>query len=373
MKKLLMFLMVAFLGIVLVACGSGSESEDTSGEDTSGDETSGEDTTETNEEEGGGEETTVDLNRMRVVIGSSSTGGDTYQNADAVTRYLEDEMDTNTKVDAVGALRAFDELGQAKDDGSTVMFFHDMAYLGVEYGSFDEDQALENWTVGPIVATNPGNAFLTSGDAPYDTMAESAEWLEENPDETVTVAVEAGGTSEVSFDAYYLWVKQEFGEEVSDRIHTYVTGSQEDKNQALWDGNADVIHGSIGANEQYTEDGVEDKIKMKFLGITASERVEGYDVPTFDEQGITVDGESFTFDKEFFFLMPADVNSSFATNLDNAVAEVVENPDYEEDLNTNTYVVNHKPAEEAKEYLLEKREEIQSLIEQSPDLDDISK
>lgn len=350
MKKLMMFLMAVLL-IVLAACGSDSSSSDAEAEE--GD-------------------TSVDLDRVRVLIGSTSTGGDTYQNADAVTRYMEDAMDTNMKVDAVGALRAFDELSKAKDDGSTIMFFHDMSYLGVEYGSFDQEHELENWTIGPVVATNPGNAFLTKGDAPYDTMAESAEWLKENPDETITVAIESGGVSEVVFDGYYLWVKEEYGTEVSDRILAYVTGSQEDKNQALWDGNADIIHGSIGANNQYTEDGVEDKIKMKFLGITAGERVEGFDIPTFAEQGITVNGEEFVFDKEFFFLMPKNVDENFAGKLDEAVAQVTGNEDYAKDLKKNTYVVNHKPADEAKEYLMEKRDNFRYIIENAPNLDDIA-
>lgn len=356
MKKLTMFLMVVLLGVLLVACSS--DSEEASGNAT---------------EKGGGEGTSVDLDRIRVLIGSTSTGGDTYQIADAVSRYTEKVLDTNMKVDAVGALRAFDELGKAKDDGSTILFFHDMAYLGVEYGSFDKENELENWTIGPVVAANPGNAFLTKADAPYDTMAESAEWLVDNPDETVTVAIESGGVSEVVFDGYFLWVKEEFGTEVSDRIHVYVTGSQQDKNQALWDGNADIIHGSIGANEQYTKDGVEDKIKMKFLGITAGERVEGFDVSTFAEQGITVNGEEFVFDKEFFFLLPKNVDENFETALENALAEVVENPDYEKDLNTNTYIVDYKPSDEAEKYLMEKRDKLRYIIENAPKLDEITK
>ncbi|SFE38079.1 Tripartite-type tricarboxylate transporter, receptor component TctC [Lentibacillus persicus] len=361
MKKLIMFLMAALLIAVLAACGSDSSDSDAEAESEN---TSGEEASEG--------ETGVDLDRVRVLIGSTSTGGDTYQNADAVTRYMEKAMDTNMKVDAVGALRAFDELSKADDDGSTIMFFHDMAYLGVEYGSFDQEHELENWTIGPVVATNPGNAFLTSGDAPYDTMAESAEWLNENPDETITVAIESGGVSEVVFDGYYLWVKEEYGTEVSDRILAYVTGSQEDKNQALWDGNADIIHGSIGANNQYTEDGVENKIKMKFLGITAGERVEGFDIPTFAEQGITVNGKEFVFDKEFFFLMPKNIDENFASKLDEAVTQVAENEDYAADLKKNTYVVNHKPADEAKEYLMEKRDNFRYIIENAPSLDDIA-
>ncbi|SFJ80590.1 Tripartite-type tricarboxylate transporter, receptor component TctC [Halobacillus dabanensis] len=321
---------------------------------------------------GGDSENSIDQSRVRVVIGSSSTGGDTYQNAEAVSRYLEDGLGTNMKVDAIGAVKAFDELSTAKDDGSTVMFFHDMAYLGVEYGSFKEENKLENWTIGPVVAINPGNAFLTSGDAPYDTLAESAEWLNENPEETITVAIQAGGVSEIVFDGYYLWAKEEFGTGVSDRINVYVTGSQEDKNQALWDGNADIIHGSIGSNSEYTKKGVEDKIKMKFLGVTASERVEGYDIPTMAEQGITVNGKEFTFDKEFFFLMPKEVDEEFATKLDQAVQEVVDMENYQEDLQKNAYITNYIPAKESTDYLLEKREEVNQIIEEAPDLDKIA-
>lgn len=40
--------------------------------------------------------------RVRVVIGSTSTGGDSYMIADMVTRYLGEEMGFNGKVDAIG-------------------------------------------------------------------------------------------------------------------------------------------------------------------------------------------------------------------------------------------------------------------------------
>ncbi len=345
MKKILVVVLISILALVLAACGSSTSGSENSGEIP---------------------------DRVRVVIGSTSTGGDTFQNAEAASRYLEDEMSTNMKVDAIGGVQAFDELSKAKDDGSTVMFFHDMAYLGVEYGAFNEENKLENWEIGPVVSINPGNAFLTSGDAPYDTMAESAEWLSENPDETVTVAIQAGGVSEIIFDGYYLWAKEEFGTEVSDRIKVYVTGSQEDKNQALWDGNADIIHGSIGANAEFTKEEVEDKVKMKFLGLSASERVEGYDIPTFAEQGITVNGEEFTFDKEFFYLMPKDIEDSYVEQLDQSLEEVVSNESYQEDLSKNAYITNYISAEESTDYLLEKREEVNKIIEQAPDLDDIS-
>lgn len=350
MKKIIMTLTTIIMITLLAACGSSDS------------------TSNSNEDSG------FDQDRVRVVIGSSSTSGDSYQIADATSRNIEEILDTNMKVDAIGANQAFSELDKAKDDGSTMFFFHDMAYLSVAYGELPDEYELDNFTVGPVVATNPGNAFLAKDDAPYDTMAESAEWLEENPDETITVAIEAGGTSEITFDLYYFWIEEEFGEDVVDRVNVYVTGSQEDKDQALWDDNADIIHGSLGANEEYTKDGVEDKIKMKFLGITAEEKVEGFDdISTFGEQGIAVDGEEAVFDKEFFYLLPKDVDEDVLTALDDAAAEIAEGDAYKEDLGEYGYVVNYISAKEAKDYLFEKRDKLSEIIEKAPDLDDITK
>lgn len=360
MKKFLSILMAVVLMMVAAACGNqstnGTEKEESTSPSAS-ESTAGK----------------VDLSRIRVLIGSTSTGGDTYQIADLISRNIAETLDTNIKVDAVGAERAFNELAKAKNDGSEVMVFHDMAYLGVEYGSSDAKNALENWTMGPVFATNPGNAFLTKADAPYNTMAEAAEWLKNNPTEEISVAIEAGGVSEIGFDGFYLWVKETYGTEVSDRIKVYVTGSQKDKDQALWDGNVDIIHGSIGSNNEYTKDEVDAKIKMKFLGLTAGERVEGYDIPTFAEQGITVNGKEFVFDKEFFFILPKDVDPNFVASLDKAVAEAAENEAYQNDLLKNAYVANYKPANQAANYLIEKRDTFRYIIQNAPKLDDIAK
>lgn len=359
MKKALIFLLVLVLAVGLIGCGKETgKPVDTASEPV---------------EVGDVEDTKVDFSRMRILIGSTSTGGDTYENADAISRYLEDELGVNTAIDSVGAARAFGELKKAPKNGSTVMFFHDMTYLGVEFGSYSEDFALENWEIGPIVSTNPGNAFLAKHDAPYDTLSEASEWLANNPNETISVAIEAGGVSEILFDAFYLWTKDEYGTEVSDRIRVYVTGGQSDKDQALWDGNADIIYGSMGANAQFTEEGVEDQIKMKFLAVASNERMKGFDVPTFKEQGITFKGAEFAFDKEFFFLLPKDVDPTFIAKLDKAVENVMnKQPQYEEDLNKRTYLKNHKSVKESKEYLYEKRALMQRMISEAPDLDDIT-
>ena len=107
--------------------------------------------------------------------GTPSTGGDSYMIADMVTRYLGEEMGFNGKVDAIGNAQALDTISKAKGDGTTIMMFHDMAFLSVLFGAVSEDYALENLTVGPRIGVNPGGCFVAKADAPYNNLNEAAQ------------------------------------------------------------------------------------------------------------------------------------------------------------------------------------------------------
>ena len=96
---------------------------------------------------------------VRVVIGSTSTSGDSYLIADTVSRHLSKVLEANFKVDAVGAAEALAAMQDSKPDGNTIMMFHDMTYLGVSFKSYDDIYKLENMEVGPRVAQNPGAAW----------------------------------------------------------------------------------------------------------------------------------------------------------------------------------------------------------------------
>lgn len=91
---------------------------------------------------------------IRVVIGSTSTGGDTYQNSTIVVDQLAEKLDLNMKVDAVGASSAFRTLDR-DSRGNTLMIFHDQSYLGHLYGVEGYDDIFEKYTVGPTLAINP--------------------------------------------------------------------------------------------------------------------------------------------------------------------------------------------------------------------------
>ena len=136
---------------------------------------------------------------VRVVIGSTSTSGDSYLIAQTACRYLEKELGCNMKVDAVGAAQALNTMQTAKADGKTIMMFHDMTYLSVLFGAQPAKFALENMTVGPRFAQNPGAAWAATKKAPYENLVEAAEYLKANPDAKVRMACEAGGVSHIAF------------------------------------------------------------------------------------------------------------------------------------------------------------------------------
>ena len=92
--------------------------------------------------------------------GGTPSNTETYMIADMVTRYLGEEMGFNGKVDAIGNAQALDTISKAKGDGTTIMMFHDMAFLSVLFGAVSEDYALENLTVGPRIGVNPGGCFV---------------------------------------------------------------------------------------------------------------------------------------------------------------------------------------------------------------------
>lgn len=316
------------------------------------------------------EETTFDGKKVRVVIGSSSTTGDSYMIADMTMRYLSKALNANTKVDAVGAGPAFEAISTADPDGSTIMMFHDMTYLGISFGAFDEKYSLENMIVGPRIGLNPGACFAASASAPYDDMREMAEYLKANPDKNVRAAVEAGGVSHIGFISYYEWVAKEYGQDVADRIDVVVGGSTAEKSQMLWDGNTDIIFADYSSLLQYTEEGVEDQLKMKFIALL--DDIDGVDIPTFADLGVTLGEEPFEFSKEFVIYFPKDTPQALVDEIDAAAKEISTDQAFIDEMAKLTYKVDYLPAAETKAHIYEKRDALDGLIKAAPSLDELT-
>jgi tripartite-type tricarboxylate transporter receptor subunit TctC len=311
---------------------------------------------------------------LRIVIGSNATSGDTYQNSAIVAEALAKKLGINAKVDPVGPTAAFQAIARSSD-GSTIMLFHDQAYLGHLYKVRGYADIFSNYMIGPTVAINPGDAFLVPAKSPYQTIEDVLKAAGEG--KRVRVAIQPGGVSEIGFSALKNAVKVRFpGKEAN--LVPVNTGSQADKNQALFDGQADLINGSVQANEQYTRLPAGDQKAMRFvwiparaetlqqanpegMGQTTREQLMQYATP---KVAVTMDGKSnWAFDKEFFFLYNKDMKPEVVAALDKALAEIYAEGKIQDLQKKSFFIPNFKPSKEAAAYLKSKVETTARVIE----------
>lgn len=316
----------------------------------------------------------ADLPRnIRLVIGSTSTGGDTYQAAAIVADELSNKLGVNIKVDAVGAVNGFKAL-ERDSRGTTIMLFHDFAYLAELYDGKGFENPFEAYKVGATIATNPGNAYLVAADSPYHTMEDILTAAANGT--RIRVAIQPGGVSEIGFSAMKNAAKVRApGSEAN--IVPVNTGSQSDKNQAMWDDLADVINGSIQANEQFTQLDSDDQKAMRFVWITATPETlglapeAGMGKLTRDDMldyaspitSVTFDGtEDFTFDKEFFLLYNKDMDDAMIATIDQALTEIYAEGKIQERETEAFFMPNFRPTAEAAAHLEAKRETYKEVI-----------
>ncbi|MCW2305891.1 type 2 periplasmic-binding domain-containing protein [Rhodobium gokarnense] len=311
---------------------------------------------------------------VRIVIGSKSTGGDTYQNTSIVAQALAEKLDINVKVDAVGASAAFKTIDRLSD-GNTIMVFHDQSYLGYLYGRKGYSNPFDDYTVGPTVAINPGNAYLVPKSSPYQTIEDIIQACADG--KRIRVAIQPGGVSEIGFSALKNAIKIRYpGKEAN--LVAVNTGSQADKNQLLFDGQADLINGSVQANEQYTRLPADDQKAMRFVWLTARHETieqanpEGMGETSREEllkyvspnASVTQDGsKDFTFDKEFFFLYNKDMSPEIVAFYDKALGEIFAEGKIQETQKKSFFIPNFKPSSEAQSYLKDKMEQYKTIIE----------
>ena len=372
-KKATAVVAAAAMVMSMAGCGSKAATETTAAAASEAAQGGSEAAAETEAANVGGGESSLKGQNVRVVIGSTSTSGDSYMIADLVTRYLSKEMGFNGKVDAIGNAAALDEMQNAKGDGKTVMMFHDMTFLSVLFGSVDEQYALENMTVGPRIGQNPGACFGAAAEKGWNNLSDVTKYLQDNPDATVSFNIESGATSHLAFVAYYLYVKDTYGDDVASRIKAIVGGTTAEKLQRLWDRNADVIYGDTSAFEQYTKDGVEDQLKMTMFGSCGE--VNGVEIDSMAKDGVTFEGEPFEFAKDFCMYFPKDMDASVLAEYEAAMKKVTEDPAFIADMQKlyyNTLTADEVGVEASKEFIYNKREMCKSLIEKAPSLDTLT-
>lgn len=375
--KILSLLMM--LVLVLATVGCGNEEENNASTTSSTKETKAADVATKAEEE---PEMTVaerakDLikaRNIRVVIGSSSTGGDTYQSSSLVATKLEEVLGKKVKVDATGASAAFDAL-EKSSDGSTIMIFHDQAYLGYLYGKDGYMDIFREWQVGPSTLINPGNAFAVAKDSKFNTAEDIINACGNG--EQVRVAIQPGGVSEIGYSALKNAVKVLYPG-MEENLVAVNSGSQSEKNQAMWDGLADCINASVQGNTQFTLLDESDPTAMKFVWLTAGEETvkqaneAGYDGVSRDEllqyvyPNVSVaqdESSSFTFDKEFVILYNKDMSQDIVDLFDDALAEVFADEAFIQSAKDAFFIPNFRSSAESEEHFLTKMGAYKGILE----------
>ncbi len=311
---------------------------------------------------------------VRMVIGSNSTGGDTYQAASIVADALSEKLGVNVKVDAVGPAEGFKALARDKR-GSTIMLFHDHAFLGNIYGVQGSPDPFTEFSVGPTLMINPGNAYLVAKNSPYQTMDDVLNAAANG--ERIRVAIQPGGVSEIGFTAMRNAARVRApGSE--DNIVPMNTGSQGDKNQAMFDGLAEVINGSIQSNEQFAALPADDQKAMRFVWLTATPetlqmapeagmgeltRAKMLDYAT-PKTSVTLDGTTdFTFDKEFFLIYNKDMDPEQAQAIDAALAEIFQQEDVRKRMQDGFFMPDYRPMAESAAHLGQKRDTYAKIID----------
>ncbi len=316
----------------------------------------------------------IEGKNIRVVIGSSSTGGDTYQASSIIADALSEKLDSNFKVDAVGVTAAYRALERSRN-GNTIMVFHDQAYLGNLYEKKGYEDPFENYIVGPTFAINPGNAYLVAKNSAYKTVQDVIDAA--GAGNEVRVAIQPGGVSEIGYTAMKNAVRLQYPG-MEDNLAALNTGSQSDKNQAMFDGLADVINGSVQANEQYTRLPADDQKAMRFVWLTAREGTvkqaneEGMGKTSremlleFVNPNVNVPmGEdmNFTFDKEFFFLYNKNTDPAIVAAMDKALEEIFAEGKVQETMKKSFFIPDFQPSGESQSYLKNKRDQYAEIIQ----------
>jgi tripartite-type tricarboxylate transporter receptor subunit TctC len=312
---------------------------------------------------------------IRMVIGSTSTSGDTYQNSSIVAEALAEKLGVNIRVDPVGTNEALNATGR-DPRGTTIMLHHDQIYLSHLYGVPGIDDPFANFSIGPTVAINPGDCFLVPKNSPHQSMEDILAAAAKG--ERVRVAIQPGGVSEIGFTGMRNAARiRNPGSQAN--IVPVNTGSQADKNQAMWDGLADVINGSIQANEQFTQLPEDDRTAMRFVWITARPQTleqapeAGLGATTRQDMlkfaspqtSVTLDGsKDFTFDKEFFLLFNKEMDAGMAAEIDGALKEVYAAGEIQKRQTKAFFIPNYLPQAEATAHLRSKRDTVASIIEE---------
>lgn len=167
-----------------------------------------------------------------------------------------------------------------------------------------------------------------------------------------------------------MWLKNTYGEDVANQMRFVLGGSTDMNLQQLWDNNTDVIFGDYSSFLQYTAEGIDEQLALKYVGIM--DKIPGRDdVPVYGDMGITMDGKPLYFLKDFLIYLPKGTPDEVVAELDEAVAKMQADPLFVEDMAKMTYAAKTLQSKEAKEFIYAKHDSIKKVLSEAPNIEDL--
>lgn len=288
--------------------------------------------------------------RIEMLIGFAAGGG-----TDLVSRRIAEGMErelgqTVTPVNKPGAggLIALQEAAAAEPDGYTLSSF--VANNALIQKHFEEIvnfvDPLEELTILGMVNADYW-AIAVPSDAPYDTIPEFIEYLEENPGAKVS----DGGPGSA-----YHWGWRTFEDITGVSIETVTYGGTAAALSALAGRELTASSTAVPEAASLVDAGL-----IKVLGVAAPERYESFpDVATFSEQGVEM-----VYGPTRGIAGPAGLSDEVVETLSDAIRVAFESEAYQTFLSDSGYSGFYLDHEEATEFLASEEERLMGLMERA--------
>lgn len=255
------------------------------------------------------------------LIVAATAGGFADAHARIVATYLQET--TGIPVAVVnqaegGGVVAYDNVKNAKADGSTLLFYHSNFALACVNGTYDADP-INDFT--PIAWLESGGvqAIVVSANSPYQTLDDYINAALENPG-TVTFAIQSGGASEI--------IGAQLEKDKNCDLDLVEAGNQTEKIASLLGGYIDACNIGGATAAQYVESG-----DMRVLCSLGKERDPFYpDFVPAAEQGYP----SVVYESDFWLHGPADMDPALVEALNGMFKDMESNEKVKEQLEKQT-------------------------------------
>ena len=281
------------------------------------------------------------------IIVPAGAGGDTDFNARLLAQELTAKLPANfvvSNVNGNGGATGTRQVKDAKNDGSSVVFYH-TAFL-VNQASGATDYGFEAYNFASIAGLSAGNVVTVNSSLGINTLEELYNYTKENPGK-LKMAAQTGATSY----AVAMQMKN-----AGFDVNIVDAGSAADRLAAVLGGHVDVILAAYGSVKDYVKEGTLVPLAMDGDNDLVVE-AEDIDVKAMKNLGYDINLPFY-----YFFAFPEGTDEGLVEAFNAAVKDTIENnSEYQEKIYNSYY---QQPVFLPKDEGLAKFAEIEALLKE---------